>query len=128
MRRGRHRRRRLILNRDRNYERISEDDCDVWDELTVNAEYFSCPACQLVLDGSELVAAAGLGETFWIRDDEPDISLELEYCNECAHNLPTTTRTNTGSSARPCARAARTSSAGALRSQVVGAMVKTRRF
>ena len=71
-----------ILGRDRNYERISEDDYDVWDELTVSAEYFSCQECQLVLDSAELVAAAGLEETFWIRDDDPDTHLELEYGND----------------------------------------------
>lgn len=71
-----------VLDRERNYERISEDDYDVWDELTVSAEYFSCPTCQLVLDSVELVDAAGLEETFWIRDDEPDTSLDLEYGND----------------------------------------------
>jgi len=71
-----------VLERDRNHEQVSEDDYDIWDELTVSAEYFSCSKCQLVLDSVELVAAAGLEETFWIRDDDPDTTLELEYGND----------------------------------------------
>lgn len=46
------------------YERISEEDYDVLVNLRVGSDYFSCPNCHLILDGAELVAAAGLDDEF----------------------------------------------------------------
>jgi hypothetical protein len=45
--------------------------------VTASADYFSCPNCRLVLDGYELLHAAGLPDTIeadgdWIDYQEPD--------------------------------------------------------
>lgn len=50
-------------------------------ELVVYSEYFGCPKCHLVLDGNELIAAAGLPETFGATDDV-ESWLEPEYGND----------------------------------------------
>lgn len=70
-----------VINRERNYDRLSNDDYEVWDQLTVGAEYFSCSICQLVLDTAELVVAAGFDEQFTVSDFEFDYD-GPEYGND----------------------------------------------
>ena len=55
------------------YDRLGPDDYDVWVDLTVGSDYFGCPNCHLVLDGYELVKAAGLDEGF------DDVGSPAEY-------------------------------------------------
>ena len=50
--------------------------------LTVDAIYFSCSTCRLVLRGFELIEQAGLSTTFSVEGDEEDVYNEPEYGNE----------------------------------------------
>lgn len=61
-------------------ERIAENDFDVWVELTVVSDYFSCPTCRLVLDDAELIEAADLPGEFTAEGDVGD--LETDYGND----------------------------------------------
>ncbi len=61
---------------------ISEDDFELLVKLTVDADYFSCQTCQLVLDGYELIERAGLPTTFFVEGDEEDLYSEPEYGND----------------------------------------------
>lgn len=54
---------------------------DAWAEITVPAEYFSCPTCHLVLDGYELIEHAGLPDAFVVIDPDPEWP-EPEYGND----------------------------------------------
>jgi len=63
------------------FERVGEEDYDQWVELTVDAEYFSCRNCRLVLDGYELLELAGLPLTFEAVGDVPDYAGD-EYGND----------------------------------------------
>ena len=60
---------------DKTYSYEGGDDyCDpisAWATITVPADYFSCPACHLVLDSYELIEQAGLPTTFDVIDDDP---------------------------------------------------------
>lgn len=52
-----------------------------WATIHVPAEYFSCPACHLVLDGYELIDHVGLPDTFDVIDDDP-VWPEPDYGND----------------------------------------------
>jgi hypothetical protein len=54
---------------------------DVWVDLTIIADYFSCETCRLVLDGTELVEAAGLPTTISAEGDYRDY-MEEDYGND----------------------------------------------
>jgi len=62
-------------------ERISDDDFDVWVEVTVEADYFSCETCRLVLDAYELLEQAGLETSFTTAGDMADFA-EPDYGND----------------------------------------------
>ncbi len=62
------------------HEQIAEDDFDVWVELRVVSDYFSCAQCGLVLEGVELVAAE-MPDEFEAQGDAADY-VEAEYGNE----------------------------------------------
>jgi hypothetical protein len=69
-------------DRSHNYE-VEDDGCDpgwAWVTITVPADYFSCPACHLVLDSYELIEQADLPTTFDVIDDNPPE--EPEYGND----------------------------------------------
>jgi hypothetical protein len=65
---------------DSRVEQVAEDDFDAWVELTVQADYFSCPTCRLVLEGYELIEAAGLPGEFTAEGDTDDLG--PEYGND----------------------------------------------
>ncbi|WP_329005712.1 hypothetical protein OHA18_20225 [Kribbella sp. NBC_00709] len=71
-----------VSNAEVEYEQISEYDFEPTVTVTVEAEYFSCRTCQLVLDGWELIAQAGLPEQFVTIGSEEDLPLEEEYGND----------------------------------------------
>ena len=71
-----------VTDTDVEWDRISEDGFEPLVTLTVNADYFSCQTCQLVLDGYELIERAGLPATFFVDGDEGDLRLEPEYGND----------------------------------------------
>ncbi len=50
--------------------------------LTLQAEHFSCPACQLVLNSPKLVQQAGLPATFEDEGDVDDLADEPDYGND----------------------------------------------
>lgn len=62
-------------------ERVSDDDFDVWVDVTVDAEHFSCDNCKLVLDGYELLQQAGLPTSLEALGDVSDFE-EPEYGND----------------------------------------------
>lgn len=64
------------------HEQISEDVAEGSVTLTIEADYFSCPTCQLVLDGPQLVRQAGLPTTFLVGGDIAEIFQEAEYDND----------------------------------------------
>lgn len=65
------------------YEQVSEDDFDVYVDLTVSSEYFSCSNCGLVLDSYDLVVEAGLNESFGADGEPSDLGeYEGEYGND----------------------------------------------
>ena len=70
-----------VIDQTVQYERISEDDADVWVDLTVGSDYFSCPECRLVLDGYDLLVQAGLPGDFPDEGDYGD-DAEAEYGND----------------------------------------------
>ncbi|QRP47406.1 hypothetical protein [Amycolatopsis sp. FDAARGOS 1241] len=49
---------------------------------TIQAEFFSCPTCQLRLDGIELIEQAGLPSTFDVDGDPSDLYDEGDYGND----------------------------------------------
>ncbi len=63
------------------YEQVAEDDFDAWVDLSVVTDYFSCPTCRLVLDGWELINAAGLPPNFADTGDYGEY-VEPEYGND----------------------------------------------
>lgn len=60
------------------YEQVAEDDFDVYVDVQVWADYFSCQHCRLVLDSAELIEAAGLKSQFDDQGDPADF-VEAEY-------------------------------------------------
>lgn len=63
------------------YDQVAEDDWDVYAEVTVLSDYFSCPTCHLVLDGAELLNAAEIAQDFQAEADTADFA-EPEYGND----------------------------------------------
>lgn len=63
------------------HEQIAEDDADVWMDLTVASDYFTCPECRLVLDSYDLLVQAGLPGDFADEGDYGDYA-ETEYGND----------------------------------------------
>jgi hypothetical protein len=63
------------------YERVGSDDYDVWVDLTVATDYFSCETCHLVLDSYELIEKAGLPLEFSDEGDMADY-YEPDYGND----------------------------------------------
>lgn len=70
-----------VADHEINVERVSEDDFEVWVEVTVDADYFSCDNCKLVLDSYELLDQAGLATSFEAIGDVSDFA-EPEYGND----------------------------------------------
>lgn len=70
-----------VLNAEPHVEKISEDDFDVWMDLQIGADYFSCEECRLVLDGYELLKQAGLATEFADTGDYADYMAD-EYGND----------------------------------------------
>jgi hypothetical protein len=68
---------------DSDYESDWTEDGEpiAWATIHVPAEYFSCPTCHLVLDGSELIDHVGLPGTFDVIDDNPEFP-EPDYGND----------------------------------------------
>jgi hypothetical protein len=62
-------------------EQVAPDDYDVWVNLTVSADYFTCDNCHLVLDRYELVEVAGLPTEFNDIGDPADY-YEPDYGND----------------------------------------------
>ncbi|WP_417373698.1 hypothetical protein [Glutamicibacter protophormiae] len=62
----------------------SEDDYTVMGLADAAADYFVCGHCQLVLDGYELLVAAGIEPVFEVEDDDfiEQLSGEPDYGNE----------------------------------------------
>jgi hypothetical protein len=70
-----------IADTETTYEQYSEDDYDVLVTHTVDAEYFSCSVCHLVLDGYELLDQAGVDNSFTVDGDPSDV-YEGDYGND----------------------------------------------
>lgn len=70
-----------VLSSETQYEQVREEDFDVWVDLTIGADYFSCSTCKLIINGYELLKAANLPVSF---EDTGDISdyMEPEYGND----------------------------------------------
>jgi len=69
------------------HEQISEDVAEASVTLTIEADYFSCPTCQLVLEGPQLVRQAGLPTTFSVAGDMADLYQEAEYGNDLSGRI-----------------------------------------
>jgi hypothetical protein len=70
-----------VVASEERHEQTGPDDWDVWIELEVAAEYFSCANCRCVLDSPELLLAAELPETFEVQGDPADF-YEPDYGND----------------------------------------------
>jgi hypothetical protein len=70
-----------VLDAEPHYDQITEDDYDIWMDLRVAADYFSCKTCRLVLDGFELLEQAQLPTAFEDTGDYADYAAE-EYGND----------------------------------------------
>ncbi|MDO0909340.1 hypothetical protein QQM39_00175 [Streptomyces sp. DT2A-34] len=56
---------------------------DVSVTLTIGADYFSCPGCQLVLNSYDLISQAGLDTEFAVDGDVDEyVGQEPEYGND----------------------------------------------
>ncbi|MEV0758006.1 hypothetical protein [Streptosporangium sp. NPDC050280] len=64
------------------YEQISEEDFDVLVTHTIDADYFSCPTCHLVLNGYELLDQAKVDPSFTVEGDPSDAYDEGDYGND----------------------------------------------
>ncbi|MET7833243.1 hypothetical protein ABZS44_10480 [Micromonospora sediminicola] len=62
-------------------EQLAEDDYEVWVDLTIIADYFSCPTCRLILDSADLIEAADLTTTFSAQGDYADY-MDDDYGND----------------------------------------------
>lgn len=62
-------------------EQVSESDYDIWMELEVGADYFSCATCRCVLDTNELLDVSGVRATFEAIGDTADF-WEPDYGND----------------------------------------------
>ncbi len=66
---------------DEEYDSHYLDDVSV--TLTIGADYFSCPACQLVLNSYDLIGQAGLDTEFDVEGDvDKYVGQEPEYGND----------------------------------------------
>jgi hypothetical protein len=63
------------------YEQVAEDDFEVYVDVRVWSDYLSCQHCRLVLDGAELLDAAGVQADFEVQGDPADF-VEAEYGND----------------------------------------------
>ncbi|MEV4003002.1 hypothetical protein [Actinomadura sp. NPDC049753] len=63
-------------------EEIDEYNVDVTVELTIGADHFSCPNCQLVLDSYELINQAGIATSFEVEGNPEDYFQEPDYGND----------------------------------------------
>lgn len=70
------------IDREVHWEQYSESDYDVTVALTIGASYFSCDTCHLVLDGYELIVAAGLDDTIDAEGDFNDAWEGYDYGND----------------------------------------------
>ncbi|MEO7261018.1 MAG: hypothetical protein ABI047_07170 [Jatrophihabitantaceae bacterium] len=70
-----------VTNYELHAERVAEDDWDTWADLTVGADYFSCPNCRLVLDGYEVLTQADMDTEFSATGDAADY-YEDNYGND----------------------------------------------
>lgn len=70
-----------VQNSEIKYEQVGAEDFDAWAELSIGADYFSCSRCRLVLDGYELLEAAGVSLTFEATGDASEY-MEAEYGND----------------------------------------------
>ncbi|MFJ2014697.1 hypothetical protein ACIQJ8_16050 [Streptomyces globisporus] len=70
-----------VSDTDFRYSQYREEDYEVEVTITVDSDYFSCPTCHLTLNGYELLAQAGLPETFETEGDPSDF-YEAEYGND----------------------------------------------
>ena len=70
-----------VLSYEWEYDQSDPDDYDAWVNLSVGADYFSCPTCHLILDRYELLEAAGLDEQFHDVGDPADY-VEPDYGND----------------------------------------------
>jgi hypothetical protein len=71
-----------VSDTDVEWEQISEEDFEPTVRLTVEADYFSCANCQLVLNGYELLDQAGLSTTFYAEGSIDDVYEEPDYGND----------------------------------------------
>lgn len=71
-----------IANTEYEYERISEDDFDVYVTHSIWAEYFSCSTCGLYLDNPEYLAHLGMDESFDVAGEPSDLDYGGEYGND----------------------------------------------
>ena len=71
-----------VLHSETRWEQISESDYDATVTLIVGMSYFSCDTCHLVLDGFELLGAAGLDDTIEAEGDPEDAWEEPDYGND----------------------------------------------
>ncbi|MDQ1627059.1 MAG: hypothetical protein QOI54_803 [Actinomycetota bacterium] len=63
------------------YEQVGEDDFDVFADVSVYADYFSCANCRLVLDDAELLEVAGLVDLFDVEGDPAEF-VSGDYGND----------------------------------------------
>jgi hypothetical protein len=70
-----------VISTEMHYEHVSEDDYDVWVDLEIAAEYFSCANCRFTLESSELLQATKLPESFEALGDPADF-YEPDYGND----------------------------------------------
>ena len=71
-----------VLQQEMNYDQVSEDEYDAILDLTVAADYFSCPTCHLVLNNYEFLVEAGLPDDFAAVGDPADYADYGEYGND----------------------------------------------
>lgn len=70
-----------VVETQQRVEQVGPDDFDVWLELEIASEHFSCPICRCVLDSFELLQASGLPETIDAIGDPADF-WEPDYGND----------------------------------------------
>ncbi|APU17783.1 MULTISPECIES: hypothetical protein [Actinoalloteichus] len=71
----------IVESSDVQYAQVNDDEWDVWANTTVLSDLFSCSTCKLVLDGSDLLAVAGISMEFVVVEDVGDM-IEPEYGND----------------------------------------------
>jgi hypothetical protein len=71
-----------VLDTEVEWDQISEDYAEPIVTHAVGSDYFSCPTCQLVLDGYEYIDQAGLPTDFSAEGDVTDYYVEPDYGND----------------------------------------------